>query len=67
MACGAQDKRHWQMSVFWWVGMGIAAVVLSGAAWWWVPKLQMRSVTTGDTKALEDIEDNFLKTVGQAS
>ena len=46
--------------------MGIAAVVLSGAAWWWVPKLQMRSVTAGDPKARADIEDNFRKTVGQA-
>ena len=34
--------------------------------WWWVPKLQMRSVTAADPKARADIEDNFRKTVGQA-
>jgi hypothetical protein len=57
------------MVVLWWVGIGIAAVVLvSGAAavWWWVPKWQMRSITAADPKARADIEDNFRKTVGQA-
>jgi hypothetical protein len=55
--------------VLWKVGIGIAAViVVVGVAllWWWVPKWQMRSVTTGDPKARADIEDNFRKTVGQA-
>jgi hypothetical protein len=49
----------------WQVGSGIAASLVIGAGlWWWVPKWQMRSVTTGDPKARADIEDNFRKTVG---
>jgi uncharacterized protein YjbI with pentapeptide repeats len=54
---------------WWWLGIVIAitAVIgVAGAAWWWVPKWQMKSVTTGDPKARADIEDNFRKTVGQA-
>ena len=47
-----------------WAGIGVA-VLLLGAAWWWVPKWQMRSVTAGDPKARADIEDNFRKTIGQ--
>jgi hypothetical protein len=57
------------MGALWLVGIGIVAVILAiGAAllWWWVPKWQMRSVTTGDPKARADIEDNFRKTIGQA-
>jgi multidrug resistance efflux pump len=43
----------------------IAVIVAIGvAAWWWVPKWQMKSVTTGDPKARADVEDNFRKTVG---
>jgi hypothetical protein len=54
------------MPVSEWWGLGIVvaviiAVGLAGAAWWWVPKWQMRSVTTGDPKARADIEDNFRK------
>jgi hypothetical protein len=58
------------MSVYWWwIGIGVGAVVLAGAVWWvwWrLPKRQMRSITLGDPKARADIEDNFRKTVGQA-
>jgi hypothetical protein len=57
------------VSFLWWLWMGIAvAVFVVGTAflWWWVPKWQMRSVTTGDPKARADIEDNFRKTIGQA-
>jgi hypothetical protein len=56
-------------SANWQVVIGIAAIILVIGApllWWWVPKWQMRSVTTGDPKARADIEDNFRKTVGQA-
>jgi uncharacterized membrane protein YjgN (DUF898 family) len=50
-----------------WLVPGIIAVaVLAGAAWWWVPKWQMKSITAGDSKARADIEDNFRKTIGQA-
>ena len=55
----------------WWWGLGIVIAVIvaigvAGAAWWWLPKWQMKSVTTGDPKARADVEDNFRKTVGQA-
>jgi hypothetical protein len=55
--------------MLWQVGIGIAAVILVIGAvllWWWVPKWQMRSVTTGDPKDRADVEDSFRKTVGQA-
>jgi uncharacterized protein YjbI with pentapeptide repeats len=55
--------------LWWWVGIGITAVIsVLGAAslWWLVPKWQMRSVTGGTPKDRADIEDNFRKTIGQA-
>lgn len=50
------------------IAIAVAAViaVLLICLWWWVPKWQMRSVTTGDPKARADVEDNFRKTIGQA-
>ena len=57
------------MGMLWWVGIGIAAVIILGIGallWWWVPKRQMRSITIEDQKARADIEDNFRKTVGPA-
>ena len=57
------------MALLWWAGIGIAAAVLGAGAtllWWFVPKWQMRSVTTGNPKERADIEDNFRKTIGQA-
>ena len=51
---------------WWWIGVGVGAAVLAGAAWWWLPKRQMRSITLGDPKARAEIEDNFRKTIGQA-
>jgi hypothetical protein len=45
----------------WWVGTGFAAFIVSAQLWRWVPKLQMRSVTTGDPKARADVEDNFAR------
>jgi hypothetical protein len=47
------------MIKLWWVGTGFAAFIVSEPLWWWVPKLQMRSVTTGDPKVPADVEDNF--------
>jgi hypothetical protein len=56
------------ISILWsWLVSGIIVVtVLACAAWWWVPKWQMKSITTGDPKARADTEDNFRKTIGQA-
>jgi hypothetical protein len=57
------------MSVLWWVGIGIAAIILGIGVvclWWWVPKWQMRFIALEDQKTRADIEDNFRKTVGQA-
>ena len=48
------------------VAFVIAALALLIGLWWWVPKWQMRSVTTGDPKARADVEDNFRKTVASA-
>jgi hypothetical protein len=53
----------------WWVETGAVILVfpfVAGAFWWWVPKLQMRSVKTGHPKERADIEDNFRRTIGQA-
>jgi hypothetical protein len=56
------DQLSWT-----WIGAGIAAfAVFAALLWWFVPKLQMRSIVLGDPKARADIEDNFRKTVGQA-
>jgi hypothetical protein len=52
-----------------WLGIVIAVIIaigVAGAAWWWVPKWQMKSITAGDPKERADIEDNFRKTIGQA-
>jgi uncharacterized protein YjbI with pentapeptide repeats len=57
------------VSAWGWLGIVIAVIVavgIAGAAWWLVPKWQMKSITTGDPKARADIEDNFRKTIGQA-
>jgi hypothetical protein len=57
------------MGILWQFVICIAVVVLVVGAtvlWWWMPKWQMRSVTTGDPKARADVEDNFRKTIGQA-
>jgi hypothetical protein len=44
----------------------VAAIGVAGAAWWWLPRWQMKSITAADPKARADIEDNFRKTIGQA-
>jgi hypothetical protein len=53
------------ISEWWWLGI-IIAIGVAGAAWWWVPKWQMKSITAGDPKERAAIEDNFRKTIGQA-
>jgi hypothetical protein len=54
------------VAYWWWIGIGVGAVVLAGAVWWRLPKRQMRSISLEDPKARADIEDNFRKTIGQA-
>jgi uncharacterized protein YjbI with pentapeptide repeats len=50
----------------WFIVAGaIALFVIACLLWWWLPKWQMRYVTTGDPKARADIEDNFRKTITQ--
>jgi pentapeptide repeat protein len=52
--------------MLWLIPVSLALLGVGFCLWWWVPKLQMRSVTAADPKARADIEDNFRKTVGQA-
>ena len=55
------------IELWWWVGVGVAAVVVGFVLlWWWMPKWQMRAITAPDPKDRADIEDNFRKTIGQA-
>jgi hypothetical protein len=58
------------MVELWWAATGFAAFIVAAPLWWLVPKWQMQSVTAGGPKASlakADIEDNFRKTIGQAS
>jgi uncharacterized protein YjbI with pentapeptide repeats len=52
----------------WWlIAMALLALVCSLAAWWWLPKWQVKRLRpeVSDPKARADVEDNFRKSVGQ--
>jgi uncharacterized protein YjbI with pentapeptide repeats len=50
-----------------WIAIGFVSVIVALAAWWWIPKLQVRNLQPQVTNPKEkaDVEDNFRKSIGQ--